>query len=328
MPYRRTGTTRGRKRFGGTSRKYSTKRSKGIYSKRRKARSNNAVRKIARKAAKNVLKDKRPLLHRRFNLDANANGTKNLVHNQWQLYFTYPHSVGDPYSGGLAELAGQGASTYPKAPQYGTMDNITTRLIPLCEEPGAVPGPFRTHKWIEDGYIHGQFTFTGFRDRCRGKVRIMLIKYKPVNIVAAVVQDDLIMQTNCVSTGVLPAQNLFDAPRRPASYRTKTMQILKDWRIDLEAKTGGALYGVAMADEYPPVLTQVGGEKIVKFSIKMDKKFYYNAIDKMTFNPETCTPEKWNYGFALCGYGGNGVPAGTNICSFTYKGDMTFRNPI
>lgn len=319
MPTRRSYKTSRRKRVG------ARKRKSGIYSTKRKTRSNNTVRKIARKAAKNVLRNKRPLLHRRFNLDANANGYKDLVHNQWTQYFTYPWLVGDPYSGGLAELAGQGSTAYPKAPQYGAMDNVTTRLIPLCEEPGAVPGPFRTHKWIEDGTIHGQFTFTGFNDRCGGKVRIMLIKYKP-NLTTIGV-DDVIMQTNCAMATGLPAQNLFDAPQRPSAYRTKTMKILRDWRIDLANKTGGSLFGLQPLPTPQPV-TQVGGEKIVKFKLKLDKKFYYNVVDKMVFNPDTIAPEKWNYGFALCAYGGNGVPIGTNICSFTYKGDLTFRNPI
>lgn len=327
MPLRRARTTRGRRRFGGTRRRRTTSRKptkRGIYSKRKAVRSANTVRKIARKAAANVIRDKRPLLHRRFNLDANANGYQTLVHNQWQGYFVTPHATGQPYSGGLCELAGQGSSgVWPQAPQYlGVPDNATTRRIPLCEEPGAVPGCFRTHKWIEGAAVHLKLTFTQFNDRCGGMVRIMILMYRQG--ATSISQDDLIMQTNCSSTTVLPAQNLYDAPQRPRQYRSERIRILKDMRISLK-QSGGDLYGL---DPDATLTNAVNGERQVNFRVKLPKKFYYDNVDKMVFDPDTSIPSKWNVGFYVCAYGGNEVPAATNICRMTCKGDLTWRNPL
>lgn len=303
----------------GSSRRSAVRR-KGIYSTKRKTRSNNAVRKIARKAAKNVLKEKRPVLHRRFNLDANQNGYETLTHNTWQHFFTSQHATGYPFTGGLAELANQNATQWPEAPQQN--DSAVTRLIPLCEEPGYAPGRFRTHRFIEDAYIKGQITFTQYEDRCGGMVRIIGVKYRQgLNVVG----DDVIMQTNCSSTAALPSQNLYDAPIRPPALRTKHMQILFDKRIALKG-SGGALYGGP--DTATPVTNMVNGETVFKFTMKLPKRFDYGQVDGLTFDADTAAPSKWNYGFLVCAYGGNGVAAGTNICEMTYKGDLCFRNPV
>ncbi len=327
MPLRGARSSRGRKRFGGTGRrKYSTKGKKGgIYSRRKAVRSANTVRKIARKAARNVIRDTRPVLHRKFNLDANqGGGYETLVHNQWQFYFCDPHIHGQCYTGGLCELAGQDNGHWPVEPQLLDGMNNTTRLIPLCEEPGAVPGNFRSAKYIEGGYVHGKITFSQYPDRCAGRVRIMVIMYQQG---LALSMDDVILQTNCVAGTALPPQNLFDAPQRPRKYRQKRMRILQDFVTYLKPE-GGFLFGGPTA--IPGAASQINGQKSVSFKVKLPKKFYYDAIDSVApqYDPTTCEPSKWNVGFAVCAYGGNTVPAATNICQMTFKGDLTWRNPL
>lgn len=315
---------------GKTIRSYRTRRTprrgalgrkkRGIYSTKPKLRSANTVRKIARKAAKNVLKEKRPILHRRFNLDANDNGFVDIVHNQWDGFFVEPHSTGNPYSGGLAELANQAATSWPMAAQED--QSSVTRLIPVAYEPGAVPGRFRTHRYINDAYIKGQITFSQFADRCGGYVRIIGVKYRQGQTIT---RDDIIMQTNSVAPDVYPPQNLYDAPQRPPLLRKKHMHILFDKRMSLKS-TGGELYGGP--DIQSPITSMINGERYFKFTMKLGKKFDYGQVNGIDFDPDTADPSKWNYGFFVCGYGGNGVALGNNICKMTFKGDLCFRNPL
>ena len=39
-------------------------------------------------------------------------------------------------------------------------------------------------------------------------------------------------------------------------------------------------------------------------------------------------PPSGTVGFALCAYGGNGLTVGTQIAEMTFKGDLTWRNPL